>query len=145
MTIDERVTRRAWIGRAEQRRLYFVRGEAGRDWSSNATAPAVIAERRRSLTRRSSDPTDRECGRMLCRDRRARDRELMTERPEATRSGLKMPSKIVGPTLEKQGTDSLAEARRARGRRHAPTVGKRPDGDTSGSSPGEVIVPLSGP
>src|SRR5580658_8016173 len=65
-------------------------------------------------------------------------RKLITERPEATRSGLNQPSGEVGPTLLNDGTLSPAVATLALSSR-APTV------ITSGSSPGDMIVPLNGP
>ncbi len=65
-------------------------------------------------------------------------RRLTTERPELTRSGLNQPSGLVGPTL--LNVVMLSSA----GLACAPSS-TAPAVITSGSSPGDVIVPLSGP
>src|SRR6266567_9436286 len=63
---------------------------------------------------------------------------LTTDRPEVTRSGLTQPSGEVGPTLLKSVISSSVPDVVAMSSR-APAV------ITSGSSPGERIVPLNGP
>ena len=63
---------------------------------------------------------------------------LTTERPEVTRSGLTQPSIDVGPALLKLVISSFPVTGWARSSR-APTV------ITSGSSPGDRMVPLVGP
>src|SRR5689334_24641571 len=65
-------------------------------------------------------------------------RRLTTERPEVTRSGLNRPSGAVGPTLLNEGTVSSLVAT-------VPLSSTAAGVITSGSSPGEVIVPLNGP
>ena len=65
-------------------------------------------------------------------------RRLNTERPDATRSGLNQPSGVVGPTLLNVVIVSLAGLAWPPSSR-APTV------MTSGSFPGDRMVPLSGP
>ena len=64
-------------------------------------------------------------------------RRLMTERPDAIRSGLKTP-RTVGPTLLKLGTESSVGIT-------VPLSSSVPTVTTRGSSPGEVIVPFAGP
>src|SRR6266536_1323255 len=63
---------------------------------------------------------------------------LTTDRPEVTRSGLTKPSADVGPALLKSHISSSVSDDAAMSSR-APTV------MTSGSSPGERMVPLKGP
>src|ERR1039458_2359856 len=63
---------------------------------------------------------------------------LTTDRPEVTRSGLAQPSRDVGPTLLKSVISSSAVDGVAMSS-SAPTV------MTSGSSPGDRMVPLKGP
>src|SRR5580692_6457740 len=63
---------------------------------------------------------------------------LTTDRPEVTRSGLTQPSGEVGPALLKSVISSPAADGEAMSSK-APTV------ITSGSSPGERMVPLNGP
>src|SRR3954464_14505674 len=65
-------------------------------------------------------------------------RRLTTERPEVTRSGLNQPSTRVGPTALKSVMVSSAAT-------GVPRSSSAPAVITSGSSPGEVIVPLAGP
>src|ERR1700722_11458329 len=63
---------------------------------------------------------------------------LTTDRPEVTRSGLTQPSGLVGPMLLKSFISSpLAEVDAISS--SAPTV------ITSGSSPGDRMVPFAGP
>ena len=65
-------------------------------------------------------------------------RRLTTERPAATRSGLNQPSMAVGPAaLNVVMVSSTVGA--------VPLSSMAPAVMTSGSSPGEVIVPLFGP
>src|SRR5579872_6684546 len=63
---------------------------------------------------------------------------LTTDRPEAMTSGLNQPSNSVGPTLENDGMPKFAEL-------VPPPSSRAPAVITSGSSPGEVMVPFDGP
>src|ERR1700758_4377858 len=65
-------------------------------------------------------------------------RRLTTERPDVTRSGLNQPSGLVGPTLLNVVIVSFAGL-------DFPPSSTAPTVMTSGSSPGERIVPLPGP
>src|ERR1700732_2419070 len=63
---------------------------------------------------------------------------LTTDRPEVTRSGLTQPSAEVGPTALKSFiSSSVMDA--------VAMSSKAPTEITSGSSPGERMLPLNGP
>ncbi len=65
-------------------------------------------------------------------------RRLTTERPDVTRSGLNQPSGLVGPTLLNVVMVSSAGSA-------CPPSSTAPVVITSGSSPGDRMVPLPGP
>src|SRR5437763_16535511 len=65
-------------------------------------------------------------------------RSEMTDRPDATRSGLVRPSEEVGPAPEKPAMMSSP-------RPGVPLSSRAPTVTTSGSSPGLETVPAAGP